>query len=160
MVALVEHATLGHVAVHCTYLRADGRGKANLPKEWQRASFGPVGGGAVRFGMPAAGEWTAAGEGIETTLSVAIACAMPAWSALSSGGMCALVLPRDATAVMICVDNDANGVGQRAAAKAERRFLAEERRVRVAIPPKPYKDFNDLLLGGPPSIKEQQHDVA
>ena len=56
MVALVEHVERGPVAVHCTYLRPDGSEKADLPKHKQRACFGPVGGGAVRLGMPRAGE--------------------------------------------------------------------------------------------------------
>ena len=53
MVALVEHVERGPVAVHCTYLRPDGSGKADIEKP--KAIFGPVAGGAVRFGMPRAG---------------------------------------------------------------------------------------------------------
>ena len=69
MVALVEHVERGPMAVHCTYLRPDGSGKADIEKP--KAIFGPVGGGAVRFGMPRAGEWLAVAEGIETALTVA-----------------------------------------------------------------------------------------
>jgi phage/plasmid primase-like uncharacterized protein len=49
--------------------------------------------------------------------------------------------------VVICADNDANGVGQRAANAAAQHFLAEGRRVRIALPPKSGLDFNDLLRG-------------
>lgn len=49
MVGLVEHVDRGPMAVHCSYLRADGSDKADLPKNEQRAVFGPVAGGAVRF---------------------------------------------------------------------------------------------------------------
>ncbi len=55
MVALVERVGYGAVAVHCTYLLPDGSDKADLPKNEQRSCFGPVGSGAVRFGMPHAG---------------------------------------------------------------------------------------------------------
>jgi putative DNA primase/helicase len=55
-------------------LRPDGSGKADLPKEKQRACFGPVAGGAVRLGMPLTGEWFAVGEGIETVLAVVVSC--------------------------------------------------------------------------------------
>jgi hypothetical protein len=78
MVALVEHVRLGPVAVHCTYLRPDGNTKADLPKNKTRACFGPVSGGAVRLGMPRSGEWFVVSEGIETGLSVALACSIPA----------------------------------------------------------------------------------
>ena len=46
MVALVEHVERGSVGVHCTYLRPDGSAKADLPKNEQRAFFGPILGGA------------------------------------------------------------------------------------------------------------------
>jgi hypothetical protein len=70
LVALVEYVECGPLAIHVTYLRPDGSGKADIPKLKQKASFGPVSGGAVRFGMPRGGKWLAIGEGIETTLSV------------------------------------------------------------------------------------------
>src|SRR5262245_54034219 len=87
MVAMVEHVQRGPVAVHASYLLPDGSAKANVPKEQQKASFGPIKGGAVRLGIPRAGDWLAIGEGIETTLSVMAACAMPAWAALSAGSI-------------------------------------------------------------------------
>jgi putative DNA primase/helicase len=46
MAALVEHVEHGPVAVHCTYLRSDGTGKADVEKP--KAIFGSVPGGAVR----------------------------------------------------------------------------------------------------------------
>src|SRR5262245_10351544 len=161
MLAMVEHAQRGQVAVHATYLRPDGSGKADLPKEQQKACFGLTKGGAVRLGMPRPGEWLAVGEGIETTLSVTTACAMPGWSALSAGGIRALVLPPEATEVLIAADHDESGVGQRAAHAAAERWLAEGRRVRVALPPRGC-DFNDLLLGraAAAAIEEARHVAA
>jgi putative DNA primase/helicase len=69
--ALVQHSERGPVAIHATYLHADGTRKAAIAKP--RAMFGPVG-GAVRLGISRAGEWLAIAEGIETALAVAIAC--------------------------------------------------------------------------------------
>jgi putative DNA primase/helicase len=145
MVALVEHVERGPVAVHCTYLRREGGDKADV--EQPKVMFGSVGGGAVRFGAPHNGEWLAVAEGIETALSVAIACAMPTWAALSAVGIKNLILPPEATHVVICADNDSDGVGVRAAHDAAARWQAEGRRVRLAMPPGPGTDFNDVLTG-------------
>jgi hypothetical protein len=53
MLALVEHSERGPMAIHATYLRPDGSGKAAIANP--KAMFGPIGGGAVRFGMPCSG---------------------------------------------------------------------------------------------------------
>ena len=159
MVGLVEHVERGPIGVHCTYLRLDGSGNADLPKNNRRACFGCVGGGAVRFGVPRSGDWLAVGEGIETTLSVAVACSMPAWAALSAYGVENLVLPPEATHVVICADNDVNGRGQRAAQKAAQRWIAEGRRVRVALPRTSF-DFNDVLIGRAAATINEVNDVV
>jgi putative DNA primase/helicase len=158
MVALVEHVECGTAAVHCTYLRQDGSDKADIEKP--KAIFGPVAGGAVRFGAPRAGQWLAVAEGIETALSVAAACSMPAWAALSAGGIENLRLPPEATHILVCADHDANGVGERAAHDGAARWVAEGRRVRVAMPPEPGTDFNDVLTGLAADTINKAHHVA
>jgi hypothetical protein len=158
MVALVEHVQRGPVAVHATYLKADGTGKARIGKT--KAIFGPVFGAAVRFGTPCAGQWLVIAEGIETALSVAVASAMPAWAALSATGIKNLMLPREASHVVICADNDASGTGERAAHDAAARWLAEGRRVRVALPPEPGTDFNDVLTGRAATKGNEAGNVA
>jgi putative DNA primase/helicase len=145
MVALVEHSERGPVGVHRTYLRSDGSGKAAV--ETTKASLGPIAGGAVQLATIQPGSWTLIAEGIETALSVGQSWGLVAWAALSAGGFRNLVLPAEARMVLICADNDANGVGQRAANAAAERFLAEGRRVRIALPPISGLDFNDLLRG-------------
>jgi putative DNA primase/helicase len=158
MIGLVEHSDRGFVGIHRTYLCADGAGKTEI--EPAKASLGSVGGGAVRFGMPRTHESLAVAEGIETALSVAVACAMPAWAALSAGGIRALVLPREATHVVICADHDASGTGQRAAQDAAQRWLAEGRHVRIAMPPEPDTDMADVLLGHDYALSNEAHHVA
>jgi putative DNA primase/helicase len=153
MVALVEHWERGPVAIHRTYLSRDGCSQASIPKP--KAMFGPVGGGAVRLGIPRAGAWLAVAEGIETVLAVVAACEMPGWAALSEGGIRALVLPPEATHVLICADHDQSGVGQRAASDAGQRWLTEGRRVRIAMPPDPATDMADVL-SPEPSIETMQ----
>jgi hypothetical protein len=158
MVALIEHAERGPIAVHCTYLRPDASGKANIDKP--KAMFGPVAGGAVRLGWPREGQWLAVAEGIETALAVVTACSMPAWSALSAGGIRALMLPPEATHVVICADHDASGTGQRAAHDAAQRWLADNRRVRIATPPEAGTDFADVLAGCAGAASDEARHVA
>jgi putative DNA primase/helicase len=143
MVALVEHVGHGPVGVHVTYLAIDGSMKATI--EPNKRSLGPVGGGAVRLAPVA--ETLMVGEGIETCLAAMQATGMPAWAALSTSGLKALVLPAVAREIIILADHDRNGAGERAAWMAAERWLAEGRRVRIAMPPKPDTDFADLLKG-------------
>jgi putative DNA primase/helicase len=158
MVALIEHVERGPIGVHCTYLRGDGSGKADVEK--QKAMFGEAGGGAVRLGLPCEEQWFAVAEGIETALSIAVACSMPVWAALSAGGIKKLILPQDATHVVICADHDKNGIGERAALDAAARWLAEGRRVRIALPPQPDTDFNDMLIGRSMGKLDEARHVA
>jgi phage/plasmid primase-like uncharacterized protein len=145
MIGLVQHALDGEVAIHRTFLRPDGSAKANV--EPDKASLGPVSGGAVRLAPAQPNQWLVVAEGIETTLSVMLACGLPGWAALSASGISKLLLPASESKVLICSDVDANGVGQRAANAAAERFLAEGRKVRVALAPAVGVDFNDLLRG-------------
>jgi hypothetical protein len=55
------------------------------------------------------------------------------------------VLPPEVRAVVIAVDHDRQGQGQRAAREAWHRWTAEGRVVRTATPDD-IGDFNDLLL--------------
>ena len=146
MVALVEHVTHGPVAIHRAYLQSDGSDKAFV--EPSKAMLGPVGGGAVRLATVRQDRWLAIAEGIETALSVATACALPVWAALSAGGIRSLVLSSRAMHIVICADNDASGTGQRAASDAAARWLSEGRSVRIATPTEPDTDMADVLIAG------------
>ena len=145
MVSLVEHVEHGPVAVHRTYLRPDGAGKACINPN--KASLGPVGGGAVRFGPLVLSQSLAIAEGLETAVSVHQATGLPTWAGPSAGGIESLMLPSHplATEVTIFADHDVNGRGQQAADKAAARWHAEGRQVRLALPPMPGADFNDVL---------------
>jgi putative DNA primase/helicase len=143
MVGLVEHTERGPTGVHITYLAIDGSMKATIDPA--KRSLGPVAGAAVR--LAPAGELLMVGEGIETSLAAMQSCELPAWASLSTSGMKALVLPPLVRTVIILADNDVNGAGERAARAAAERWLAEGRRVRLAMPPGPGSDFNDVLVG-------------
>jgi len=127
------------VAVHRTFLRADGKGKAAVSRA--KMMLGPVGGGAVRFGPH--GSTLVVGEGIESAMSVYQETGIPTWAALSKGGIEKLILPPDVTEIIIAADHDEPGLA--AAKKAAQRWQAEGRKVRIAVPPVEKWDFNDVL---------------
>jgi phage/plasmid primase-like uncharacterized protein len=141
MVAAVQGASLP--AVHRTYLRGDGSGKADV--EPPKAMLGAVAGGAVRL-SGGAGRLVVA-EGIETALS--LSCGLlrtPAtvWAALSTSGIRSLRLPEHPGRLTIAPDGDVAG---REAANA----LAERAHAlgwQVTLLPAPEgHDWNDILKG-------------
>jgi hypothetical protein len=145
MIALVQHADHGPVAIHRTWLAVDGSGKASFRSP--RLSLGPTGGAAVHLADATEHEPLVIGEGIETAASVMVATGFPAWAAISAGGIERLILPvlPAASSVIIAADHDRNGTGEHAARTVAGRWLAEGRRVRIALPPIPGSDWNDVL---------------
>jgi phage/plasmid primase-like uncharacterized protein len=142
MVALVSDMNGAPLAIHRTYLRRDGSGKADV--EPPRAALGPIWGGAVRLYDHDPDEPLVIAEGLETAASAGLLLGFPAWAAISAGNLAkGLVLPREACRVVIAADPD--GPGRAAARDAWFRWRAESREVRVAVPDGP-GDFNDLLL--------------
>lgn len=140
MIALVADVAGKPVAVHRTYLRRDGSGKADV--EPAKATLGPVWGGAIRLD-PIAPELVI-GEGIETSASAGRLIGLPAWAAISAGNLArGLVLPAGVQAVVIAADADAPG--ERAARAAALRWSREGRHVRIARPDDANRDFNDVL---------------
>ena len=139
MVWLV-HCGLGNIAaVTRTFLTLDGRKAAADPV---KATLGSFAGGAIRL-HPAAPEMVVA-EGLETTAAVALLLGLPGWAAVACGNLGAnMALPAGVRAVTIAADPDRPG--QRAAAKAARRWRAEGRTVRIATPDTPGLDFADVL---------------
>jgi hypothetical protein len=146
MIAKVVNVDDEFVAVHRTFLLPDGSDKAAVDKKQQRMSLGPVTGGAVRLAPFDPERALIVGEGIESTLSLMQLRRLPGWAALSVPGLKSLVLPRAVERVLVAVDHDRNGAGEAAAREAGRRWLAEGREVRLAIPRR-FGDWNDVLRG-------------
>jgi phage/plasmid primase-like uncharacterized protein len=124
-------------AVHRTFLDPSGR---KAPIEPVRMTLGRCRGGAVR--LAEATNVLMVGEGIETCLSAMQATGLPAWAALSTGGLQTLDLPQEVKEIIILADGDEPG--EMAAQAAARRWNSGQRRVRIARPPSGM-DFNDLL---------------
>lgn len=141
MVARLEGAD--GFAVHRTYLKPDGSGKADVDPP--KAMLGAVAGGAVRLNGAHSALYVA--EGIETALSLSCGfLSVPAaiWAALSAGGMTSLRLPPDPSRLIIAADGDKAGreAANALAARADALGWA------VSILPAPEgADWNDVLTG-------------
>ena len=96
--------------VHRTWLAPDGSDKA--PIDTPRKAMGDLLGHAVRFGVP--GEVMAAGEGIESVLSVReVAPGMAMAAALSAAHLAAILFAEPLRRLYIVRDNDPAGDGAR-----------------------------------------------
>lgn len=145
MLAAVADVSGAIVAVHRTFLAADGR-KADV--EPVKASLGPIWGGAIRLSPIVPNMPVVIGEGVETSASAGHLMGFPAWAAISAGNMAkGLVLPAEVRRVVIAADPDEPG--RRAAREAWCRWNAEGRHVEIAIPDDG-RDFNDLLIAREP----------
>jgi putative DNA primase/helicase len=155
MVARIDNIDGELIGISRTWLdhSPDGRWRRR-----DRAMLGCAAGGAVR--LAPADETLMIGEGVETCLAAIQATGQPAWAALSTSGMMALRLPVMVRTVVILADHDRNGAGERAAHTAAQRWLAEGRRVRIALPPEPDTDFADVLAGAASAPTAELRDVA
>jgi putative DNA primase/helicase len=148
MVALVTRGYDGTpIAIHRTFIALDGVGKAQVDQA--KMMLGPCRGGAVRLADPS--DVLMVGEGIETCLAAMQVTGHPAWAALSTSGMRSLDLPKGVGNVIVLADGDDGG--EAAARDCARRWKREGRQVRIARAPRGM-DFNDILMGRSPEIKE------
>ena len=157
MVAKVTNATGEGVNLHRTYLASDGSGKAPIEpakKLMSATADGATMGAAIRL-LPTASVLGFA-EGIETALAIQAATGQAVWSTVSAGGLAKVIAPKEVRTVHIWADNDATGVGQKAAARAAARFHAEGRTVFVHVPPEAGTDWLDVYRGdGPDALLDE-----
>ncbi len=142
LVAAVQGASLP--AVHRTYLRADGSGKADIDPA--KMMLGAVAGGAVRL-TEGPGPLVVA-EGIETGLSLAsglLRTPATVWAALSTSGIRGLRLPDHPGRLTIAPDGDT--AGREAANALAERAHALGWQVTLAPPPEG-ADWADVLKAG------------
>src|SRR5208283_542278 len=147
LIAIVTDLNGATAGVHRTYLAYKGTAKA--PISTPRRSLGVILCHGVRFGS--AVDVLAAGEGIETTLSLKRALpTMPMVAALSASNLAALVLPT--TVLRLYVARDADEAGEHATTvlcERARRHGVEA----IALSPR-CGDFNDDLRAlGVPALR-------
>lgn len=164
LLARVEHPQHGLVALHRTYLAPDGRGKAQVPspKKLTRLVLeGGLRGAAIRL-YASEGGVLAVAEGVETALAVREATGLPAWAAVSAGGLEAWEPPPGVGEVLIAADGDERGV--EAGKKLAKRLLALGIAARLAVPPDG-TDWLDVLVAKkragrtPPAPRRENTDA-
>jgi hypothetical protein len=160
MLAAIVTAEGQHLGTHRTWLARGEDGfwrKAPLcdPKKTYggyRGGFVPLARGASGQPIRRAprGEAVAIAEGIETALSVALACPeLRVLASVALPNMARIVLPPAIGRVILCADADHDNQAASALLDAAaRHFAAEGRDVRIARPPVG-KDFNDTLNQSP-----------
>ncbi len=138
LIAAVTDLTGAITGAHRTYLDPSGAGKA--PVETPRRAMGQLLGNGVRFGV--AGDVLAAGEGIETMLSLrSVVPFLPMVAALSAGHLAALLFPPGLRRLYVARDNDPAG----GAAMTALTSKAQAAGIRLlALSPR-LGDFNDDL---------------
>ena len=105
MIAAVTDLDGKITGAHRTWLDPSGDDKA--PIDTPRRAMGHLLGNAVRFGV--GGEIMAAGEGIETMLSLRCVMAMPMAAALSAAHLAAILFPVSLRRLYIARDDDPAG---------------------------------------------------
>jgi DNA polymerase len=109
--------------------------------------------GVVKLWPANGGGQLVVGEGIETTLAAATRVSYhggpltPAWSAIAKGGLGSLPVLPDVSQLVLLVDNDENGEGQKAATHCRQVWSAAGCTVAAIVPKQVGWDFNDVVLG-------------
>lgn len=146
-------------AIHRTWLAQGPDGtwvKASV--ETPKKVLGGFAGGSIRLWRGASGkalalapegEAAVIAEGIETGLSVAIACPeRRVLCAVSLSNMGRIQVPDAIREIIIAADNDTGNESARQALDAAcRQFIAQGRTVRIAMPENRGRDWNDVIRG-------------
>ncbi len=138
LVAGVTNGSGTFTAIHRTYLKLDGSGKAAVSTP--KMALGSLQDGAVRLGR--AGKALGLAEGIETALSAQQLFELPVWAVLG-GRFDRVAIPADVIELQVFADNGAPG--QEAAAKTRDALTKAGKRVAIRRPPESFSDWNDAL---------------
>jgi putative DNA primase/helicase len=146
MIALVGVCGEKPVSMHRTFLRPDGKGKAEMASPRKMMPGELPDGACVQLS-----EWTGTGaigvaEGIETAMAASALYDIPVWAAINATMLAKWVPPAGAEEVAVFADNDPKFGGQAAAYRLAHSLAVKRLHVTVHSPPTPGDDFNDVLL--------------
>lgn len=143
MVALVGVFGQKPVTLHRTFLRGDGRGKAEMAAPRKLMPGDLPDGACVQLS-----EWTGGpigiAEGIETALAASALFDIPVWAAINAGMLKKWRPPEDAESVAVFADNDASFTGQAAGYELARAIAAAGKPVTVHVPDAEGCDWADV----------------
>lgn len=146
MLALIQNVQNQKVCLHRTYLGDGCKADVPVPKKLMTPiKPGALRGAAIKLFEPI-DKTLALAEGIETALSYYIATNIPVWSTINSHGLEKVIIPHNVINIIILVDNDKSGCGQKAGIILSKRLVNDGKKVKRIMPPTPGFDFNDLLL--------------
>lgn len=129
------------VALHRTYLTADGR-KADVPSVRKlTGAAGPLAGACIPLHAPTRGVIGIA-EGIETALAARLASGVPTVAAYSAGSLAVWQWPTGVQRIVVFSDNDR--AGREAANKLRDRALAARLRCEMVAPTDDGADWADV----------------
>jgi hypothetical protein len=128
-----------------TYLASDGKGNAAVDKADQRRTLGASKSGFVGLAEVEAGASLLVGEGVETVLSAMEASSLPGIAVLGVSSLVNLEFSPDVAEIILLAENDANDASQKALDKVCPTLVEKGLKVRLAMPPGGFGDFNDLI---------------
>jgi hypothetical protein len=126
-------------AIHRTALTRDGR-------KIDRKVLGPKAGAAIKLSDDAeVSVCLSVAEGIETALAGAAMLYRPVWALGDANAIAQFPVLPGMESLTVLVDNDVNGVGQRAARQCSQRWTTAGREVFRVIPTREGADMADIL---------------
>lgn len=136
-------------SLHRTFLRTDGKGKAEMASP-RKLMPGELPEGACVMLSDWTGGAIGIAEGIETALAATALYGVPCWAGITAGMMAKWTPPADADEVVIFGDNDPRFAGQAAAYGLAHRIATNRTtrhmEVKVMLPRMVGTDFADELL--------------
>ena len=131
-------------SLHRTFLRSDGKAKAEMESPRKLMPGGLPDGACVMLS-----EWTGSGaigvaEGIETALAASARFQIPVWATISAAMMAKWTPPEGAEEVAIFADNDPKFGGQMAAYTLAHRTACKGIPTTVHVPDLPGTDWADV----------------
>jgi putative DNA primase/helicase len=134
MVAMVRDPDGKPSSLHRTFLRKDGKGKAEMASPRKMMPGQIAIGSCVRLMEWQEGQVLGIAEGIETAFAASQRFKIPVWAALNANMLARWQWPDGCKSVMIFGDNDASFTGQAAAFELAKRAASRGLEVQIHIP--------------------------
>lgn len=151
MIAAVQTPSRMLGAIHRTFLKMDGTGKAEVSTP--RMALGPLKGNAVRLAK--ADTLVALCEGIEDSLALMQMTGAPCWAVLGTSGFLNVELPDHISRVILAPDNDP--AGKATIERAANRLTDLGKDVGLKLPPAG-SDWCDMLAEFEERAAIAEHD--